>query len=134
MSRFPRLRRRQDRWADEHAHARTRLAERLDGPLGLTESTWLDEHLAGCPSCAATAAAFEDDRLALRALRDQAPEPPRDLWARTSAALDRELARGQRWAGFLDDLCRFVPRCRSRRDQRTRRYGDEGMGEQPATV
>ena len=45
MSRFPHLRRRQDRWSDEHAHARTRLAERLDGPLGHTESTWLDEHL-----------------------------------------------------------------------------------------
>jgi AcrR family transcriptional regulator len=54
--------------------------------------------------------------------------------ARTLAALDRELARGQRWAGFLDDVCRFVPRCRSRRDPQTRRYGDEGMGEQPATV
>ena len=88
MSRFPRLRRRQDRWADEHTHARMRLAERLDGPLGLTESTWLDEHLAGCPSCAATAAAFEEDRLALRALRDNAPEPPRDLWARTAAAIE----------------------------------------------
>jgi AcrR family transcriptional regulator len=51
--------------------------------------------------------------------------------ARTLAALDRELARGQRWDGFLADLCRFVPRC-GRRAQRTRRYGDEGMGEQPA--
>ena len=28
--------------------------------------------------------------------------------ARTTAALDRALARGQRWVGFLDDLCRFV--------------------------
>src|SRR5690348_2362820 len=27
--------------------------------------------------------------------------------ARTLAALDRELARGQRWLGFLHDLCRF---------------------------
>jgi AcrR family transcriptional regulator len=32
--------------------------------------------------------------------------------ARTMAALDRALARGQRWAGFLDELCRFSPtRC-----------------------
>jgi AcrR family transcriptional regulator len=30
--------------------------------------------------------------------------------ARTMAELDRALARGQRWIGFLDDLCRFVPR------------------------
>jgi hypothetical protein len=40
--------------------------------------------------------------------------------ARTMAALDRGLARGQRWSGFLDDLCRFqerlcAPRWRARR-------------------
>lgn len=35
--------------------------------------------------------------------------------ARTLAALDRALARGQRWSGMLDDLCRFSPgRCGSR--------------------
>lgn len=90
MSRFPRLRRRHDDWSDAHAHARMRLAERLDGPLGLAESTWLDEHLLGCPACTAIAAAYEDDRLALRSLRDQRPEPPRDLWARTAAAIEAE--------------------------------------------
>jgi AcrR family transcriptional regulator len=30
--------------------------------------------------------------------------------ARTMAALDRALTRGQRWAGLLDDLCRLAPR------------------------
>ncbi len=30
-----------------------------------------------------------------------------DGLARTLAALDRALARGQRWSGMLDDLCRF---------------------------
>jgi AcrR family transcriptional regulator len=38
--------------------------------------------------------------------------------ARTMAALDRALARGQRWSGMLDDLCRFRPPgflCRRRR-------------------
>ena len=30
--------------------------------------------------------------------------------ARTMAALDRALGRGQRWSGFLDDVCRLVPR------------------------
>ena len=36
--------------------------------------------------------------------------------ARTLAALDRALARGQRWSGMLDDLCRFSPgRCLRRR-------------------
>lgn len=43
--------------------------------------------------------------------------------ARTMAALDRALARGQRFAGFLDDLC-FIPSrlCRLRR---RRRRGDD---------
>jgi len=45
--------------------------------------------------------------------------------ARTLAALDRELARGQRWVNFLDDVCRFAPRCRRRRRRDSRRYGDE---------
>jgi AcrR family transcriptional regulator len=30
--------------------------------------------------------------------------------ARTMAALDRALASGQRWSGFLDDLCHLTPR------------------------
>ncbi len=88
MTRFPRLRRRPDQWADAHERARARAAERLDGPLGLAESTWLEGHLAGCPPCAATAAAYEADRAALRTLRDEQPEPPRDLWARTAAAIE----------------------------------------------
>jgi len=57
--------------------------------------------------------------------------------ARTMAALDRALARGQRWSGFLEDLCRFAPssrcvsrlrRCR-RRDDRDRDL-DRGLGEE----
>jgi len=96
MSRFGRIRRRPDHWATPHERARARASERLDGPLGLTEAAWLDEHLAGCPDCAAVAQAYEDDRLALRGLREQLPEPPRDLWARTSAAIERESgARGR---------------------------------------
>src|SRR3954469_7703664 len=39
-----------------------------------------------------------------------------DGLARTMAALDRALARGQRWSGMLEDLCRFSPgRCLRRR-------------------
>ena len=40
--------------------------------------------------------------------------------ARTMAALDRALARGQRWAGVLDNLCR-IPACASRLRPRRRR-------------
>jgi AcrR family transcriptional regulator len=47
-----------------------------------------------------------------------------DGHARTLAALDRELARGQRLAGFLDELCRIPERAcamtRSRRGRRDR--------------
>jgi AcrR family transcriptional regulator len=48
--------------------------------------------------------------------------------ARTMAALDRELARGQRWVGLLDGLCRLSPaRCFGRRSRRDRDMdrGDE---------
>ncbi|HYH91987.1 MAG TPA: zf-HC2 domain-containing protein [Candidatus Saccharimonadales bacterium] len=96
MTRFSRIRRRPDHWASAHERARVRAAERLDGPLGLAEAAWLDEHLAACPACAAVAQAYDDDRLALRGLRDLEPEPPRDLWARTAAAIEREsTARGR---------------------------------------
>jgi AcrR family transcriptional regulator len=51
--------------------------------------------------------------------------------ARTLAALDRALARGQRWSGMLDDLCRFSPgKCRSR----FRRRRDEDAAEEPAAA
>ena len=43
--------------------------------------------------------------------------------ARTLAALDRALARGQRWSSMLDDLCRFSPRRFMRR--RRSRYDEE---------
>jgi len=52
--------------------------------------------------------------------------------ARTMAALDRTLARGQRLSGFLDDLCR-IPKCIGR--MRRRRYRDEGdLDEERAAV
>jgi AcrR family transcriptional regulator len=44
--------------------------------------------------------------------------------ARTMAALDRALARGQRWSGFLDDLCR-IPASACRLRPRRRRDADD---------
>ena len=46
--------------------------------------------------------------------------------ARTLAALDRELARGQRFAGLLDELCRIPERARqfASQSRRTRRGRD----------
>jgi len=47
--------------------------------------------------------------------------------ARTLAALDRALASGQRWAGFLDDLCRIPEAaCSARRAMRRRRDARDG--------
>jgi AcrR family transcriptional regulator len=48
--------------------------------------------------------------------------------ARTMAALDRALARGQRWSGFLDDLCR-IPKCLSRGRRRRRWDTDDSSDE-----
>ena len=53
-----------------------------------------------------------------------------DDGSRTLAALDRELARGQRFAGLLDDLCRIPEaacnlRQRMRRSRRGRRDRDD---------
>ncbi len=42
--------------------------------------------------------------------------------ARTMAALDRALASGQRWSGWLDDVCRLAPG--GRRSRRRRRDRD----------
>jgi hypothetical protein len=90
MSRFGRVPRRPDHWSTPHDRARSRAAERIDAPLDATEAAWLDEHLAGCEACRVVASAYDADRLALRALRDVTPEPPRDLWARTAARIEQE--------------------------------------------
>jgi hypothetical protein len=80
------------RGPSDHDLARELAAWRMDGLLEPAEEAWLDEHLAGCDACAAAAADYATDRLLLQGLRDRAPEPPRDLWARTSAALEAEAA------------------------------------------
>ncbi len=107
MTRFGRVRRRPDHWRSPHARARARAAERLDGPLGLAEATWLDDHLAGCAPCAAVAASYETDRQALRALGAYQPDPPRDLWARTAAAIERDSGVNGRRAGGARNGSRF---------------------------
>jgi hypothetical protein len=89
--------RRPDQWVSAHERARVRAAERLEAPLDPSEAAWLEAHLADCRSCASVAAAYAADRAMLRRLRDANPEPPRDLWARTAAEIEREAtARGRR--------------------------------------
>ncbi len=77
-----------------HERARRLSAVRLDQDLPPGDEADLDAHLVACSDCRAVAAGYESDRLALRALPPI--EPPRDLWARTSAALEREHARRPR--------------------------------------
>jgi hypothetical protein len=93
IGRVGRRRRRMDPDAPSHERARRRAAERLDGPLEPAEAVWLDEHLASCTSCRTVARAYEADRATLRELRAVETRPPRDLWARTATAIERESRR-----------------------------------------
>jgi AcrR family transcriptional regulator len=52
--------------------------------------------------------------------------------ARTMAALDRALARGQRFAGFLDDICLIPARLCRLRPRRRRRRDDDAEEEMTA--
>jgi hypothetical protein len=85
--------RRRKSWDSPHDRARSRAAERLWEVLPAGEAEWLDRHLAECRDCSAVADSYEAQRLEVRGLRDRAPVPPRDLWARTAAAIEREDAR-----------------------------------------
>jgi hypothetical protein len=89
---FRRGSRRPDAWPTTHDRARAALSDQLDGELDDTEAAWLDEHLAGCEACRHTADEYAAQRFELRALRDRQPLPPRDLWARTAAAIEVEAA------------------------------------------
>jgi len=80
-----------------HAQARALAAELVDGPLVPEEAAWLDAHLASCPDCSAVAAEYAAIHAELSTLA--MPEPPRDLWARTRAALDQVDGRGARSLG-----------------------------------
>lgn len=97
---------------DESAHDRARAtwSHGMLEPIEPADEAWLDIHLAGCGECRVEREAFLEDRQLLRSLRDQAPEPPRDLWARTAAAIEQESARRSR-RGLLPAFPdRFVPR------------------------
>ncbi|MGC8633284.1 MAG: TolB family protein [Candidatus Limnocylindrales bacterium] len=73
-----------------HAQARALLAERIDGPLTPDREAALEAHLAACPGCRLVEGEYLANRAALRHLA--APAPPRDLPARTLAALELEAA------------------------------------------
>ena len=76
-----------------HARARLLASEAIDTELEPGDAEWLAGHLQGCPDCQTVADEYRALRSELRSLA--LPEPPRDLWARTSAALD-EVDRSSR--------------------------------------
>ena len=82
--------RRPDDWPSSHVRARAAISEQLDGPIPPEEAAWLAEHLEACPDCRLIAGAYEAQQRELWALRDVMPQPPRDLWARTAAAIESE--------------------------------------------
>jgi hypothetical protein len=82
-----------------HDRARSLSSREMIEPLAEDESAWLARHLESCTECGQDRDAYLADRELLRALRTQAPEPPRDLWARTASALDREARRRPHKAG-----------------------------------
>ena len=87
------FRRRHNDAEASHDRARALIANGFTTPNEPADVTWLDAHVAGCAECAADLAAYAADRELLRALRDHRPEPPRDLWARTAAAIEQDHAR-----------------------------------------
>ncbi len=74
-----------------HQRYRDLISARFDGPLSVIAERQLLRHLARCAECRAVQNDYHRQRHELRGLRSV--PPPRDMWARTSAALDRELAR-----------------------------------------
>lgn len=75
---------------DGHERARELAAIRVDEALGPDDAAWLDAHLAGCAACREVADGYDADRLLFTPLKAASPVPPRDLWARTAAAIDAE--------------------------------------------
>lgn len=73
-----------------HDRARTLMSDELLAPIGEDDEAWLARHVDMCAECRRDRLAYGENRELLRSLRESPPEPPRDLWARTSAALDRE--------------------------------------------
>jgi hypothetical protein len=97
---------------DESSHDRARAtwSHGMLEPIDPADEAWLDIHVAGCGECRVEREAFLEDRQLLRSLRDQPLEPPRDLWARTAAAIEQESARRSRHGVLPGFPHRFIPR------------------------
>jgi len=93
-----------------HDRARSLSSRQLVEPLTPDEDTWLEGHLDACTECRRESEAFVADHELLRSLRDAPIEPPRDLWARTAAALDAAAAsRPPRRTSTMSPAWRGIP-------------------------
>jgi anti-sigma factor RsiW len=92
-----------------HDRARAMSSQRLLEPLDADDEAWLSRHLDACAECRREDAAFAADRELLRSLRDNPIRPPRDLWAKTSAALDVASTRRSPVATRRRPFWRAVP-------------------------
>lgn len=92
-----------------HARYRELISTRLDEPLTAEAEAELESHLEGCSRCRSVERDYRAQQSRLAAL--PTIPAPRDLWARTSAALDSEMARSPRAA---------------RRKEREDRLGERG--------
>ncbi|HSG86374.1 MAG TPA: hypothetical protein VLA23_08545 [Candidatus Limnocylindrales bacterium] len=76
---------------DDHLRARLMASDALEGPLPHDDLAWLERHQIACDECRTAAADYANQRALLRG--QAAPEPPRDLWARTRAAIEADSGR-----------------------------------------
>ena len=67
-------------------HADELISASLTGDLTDAERTALDQHLAGCPRCRETLAAFREERRLISGMRHQ--QPPADLGARVRTGIE----------------------------------------------
>ena len=83
-----------------HERARELAALRADEFLAPQDEAWLADHLDFCDPCAAIAAEYDAQHDLFTDLRAWTPEPPRDLWARTAAAIEAERDHGAKAPGW----------------------------------
>jgi hypothetical protein len=85
---------------DSHARYRELISSRIDEPLGTAANAELEHHLEACSRCRSVERDYRAQQTRLAAL--PTIPAPRDLWARTSAALDTEMARSPRAAHRME--------------------------------
>jgi anti-sigma factor RsiW len=85
-----------------HSKAQDLLSAYLENDLGASEHAALEEHLAGCATCAADVEGLRETVALLRGLPD--PEPPPFLATRVMARIAAGEARVPAWRRWIEHL------------------------------